>query len=357
MYRWQKESFVLVASIAMNKTNPGDFFSHRLFLPPFFLLSSRESTFLFCSILILLSALMFESADVINASDVDDIGAGQYLLVVFVIGVVVVSSVYFIFALNVELYRSFAHFMKVRRKVKAEKKAGTTKKKKTKKTKTPKAKKKKKTMFGFGSKQSHVSDDNNDNGGDGVGGDGSASVSSSFFSGGPESKGSGEGGKCRSGSEIEYRSNPLRSPLRLRKAASTAGGGGVNDDPSRTPSSTTTTTSSGTTGSTTSDVTSDAGSAVVHGSQDGVGRLGRKWQSAGDPELRWGGGGDGERPTSEHINPLHLAVAKRASSPRNMALYGRMQKHTSSQRHASSMSPSATAAKMAMMKKHSSVTM
>ena len=242
---------------------------------------------------------MFQSADVINASDVEDIGAGQYLLVVFVIGVVVVSSVYFIFALNVELYRSFAHFMKVRRKVKAEKKAGKKKKKKKKTTMSSSC---------FGSRQSHVSDDDSDNGSDGVCGDGSASVSSSFFSTGPESKGSGEGGNRRSGSEFEYRSNPLRSPLRLRKTASTAGtaGGGANDDPPLTISS-------DTTGSTTS----------------------------GDAE----DGGDGERPTSEHVNPFHLAKQR-----------SRMQKHTSSQRHASPRN-SSSAANLLMTQKHSSISM
>ena len=102
--------------------------------------------FHFCSILILLSALMFESGANIekkplvcfksapvagNATDAkaeeEKIAASQYLLVVFVITIVVVSSLYFLIALMGELSRSCSHFLKVNRSRKKDKKNDKTK--------------------------------------------------------------------------------------------------------------------------------------------------------------------------------------------------------------------------------------
>ena len=52
----------------------------------------------------------------------EEVDASHYVLVVFVISVVVVSSLYFFLALGNELRNSFAHFCKVRRTVKKQKK-------------------------------------------------------------------------------------------------------------------------------------------------------------------------------------------------------------------------------------------
>ena len=97
----------------------------------------RLQIFHFCSILILLSALMFESGaktvravgrefpiTTINgtAAVEEKVDASHYVLVVFVISIVVVSSLYFFLALGNELRNSFAHFCKVRRTVKKQKK-------------------------------------------------------------------------------------------------------------------------------------------------------------------------------------------------------------------------------------------
>jgi len=52
----------------------------------------------------------------------EKVDASHYVLVVFVISIVVVSSLYFFLALGNELRNSFAHFCKVRRTVKKQKK-------------------------------------------------------------------------------------------------------------------------------------------------------------------------------------------------------------------------------------------
>ena len=52
----------------------------------------------------------------------EEVDASHYVLVVFVISIVVVSSLYFFLALGNELRNSFAHFCKVRRTVKKQKK-------------------------------------------------------------------------------------------------------------------------------------------------------------------------------------------------------------------------------------------
>ena len=100
---------------------------------------SPPQIFHFCSILILLSALMFESGAAIekeplvcfkeaavNATDAkaeeEKIAASQYLLVVFVIAIVVVSTLYFFAALIGELSRSCSHFLKVNRSRKNDRK-------------------------------------------------------------------------------------------------------------------------------------------------------------------------------------------------------------------------------------------
>ena len=89
--------------------------------------------FHFCSILILLSALMFEAADIKSARKTllaerngtaaveEEIDASHYVLVVFVITIVVASSLYFFVALGNELRHSFSHFCKVKRSAKKKK--------------------------------------------------------------------------------------------------------------------------------------------------------------------------------------------------------------------------------------------
>ena len=98
--------------------------------------------FHFCSILILLSALMFESgtkiekeplvcfkaAPAVNTTaSTEEVAAQQYVLVVFVIAIVVVSTLYFFMALIGELSRSCSHFLKVNRTRKKTKKKGKEK--------------------------------------------------------------------------------------------------------------------------------------------------------------------------------------------------------------------------------------
>ena len=105
--------------------------------------NTMETIFHFCSILILLCALMFESGtsgggskttrrsaeltaapilgDAQTAGAEANDGAEHYLLVVFVISVVALSSIYFMVALLSEVIRSFSHFarvMKQRKQVK-----------------------------------------------------------------------------------------------------------------------------------------------------------------------------------------------------------------------------------------------
>merc|ERR1712028_96293 len=113
---------------------PSNTFSEKLYVSKHFLMdyNTMETIFHFCSILILLSALMFESGAAIekeplayfkeaavNATDAkaeeEKIAASQYLLVVFVITIVVVSTLYFFAALIGELSRSCPHFLKVNR--------------------------------------------------------------------------------------------------------------------------------------------------------------------------------------------------------------------------------------------------
>ena len=89
--------------------------------------------FHFCSILILLSALMFQSSESGpltrfettegNTTTVQEKhDASHYFLVVFVISIVVVSSLYFFVALGNELHHSFSHFLKVNRTRKKQRK-------------------------------------------------------------------------------------------------------------------------------------------------------------------------------------------------------------------------------------------
>ena len=111
--------------------------------------NTMETIFHFCSILILLCALMFESGsqgnlsggssktakrnaalaaaptlgDTSAAGAVENEGAEHYLLVVFVISVVALSSIYFMFALLSEVIRSFSHFARVMRQRKQTKKS------------------------------------------------------------------------------------------------------------------------------------------------------------------------------------------------------------------------------------------
>ena len=83
-----------------------------------------ETTFLFCSVLVILSALIFESGRTSeNANSItlpasnqtkrteDDIADSEYVMVVFVIGIVVLSTMYFGVVLLLEMYRS-CHFYK-----------------------------------------------------------------------------------------------------------------------------------------------------------------------------------------------------------------------------------------------------
>ena len=77
-----------------------------------------ESTFLFCSILVLLSALIFES----GKSKDGNITGFDYVVVVLVISVVALSSVYFGWVLMIEVYRSCAFYRSVVGKRKREKK-------------------------------------------------------------------------------------------------------------------------------------------------------------------------------------------------------------------------------------------
>jgi hypothetical protein len=110
--------------------------------------NTMETIFHFCSILILLCALMFESgsqgdlggggsntakknAELVAAPTLGDAptagaeaneGAEHYLLVVFVISVVALSSIYFMFALLSEVVRSFSHFARVMKQRKQTKK-------------------------------------------------------------------------------------------------------------------------------------------------------------------------------------------------------------------------------------------
>jgi hypothetical protein len=109
--------------------------------------NTMETIFHFCSILILLCALMFESgnkgdlsgtkaakrnAELVAAPTLGDAptagaeandGAEHYLLVVFVISVVALSSIYFMFALLSEVFRSFSHFARVMKQRKQAKKS------------------------------------------------------------------------------------------------------------------------------------------------------------------------------------------------------------------------------------------
>ena len=111
--------------------------------------NTMETIFHFCSILILLCALMFESgsqgdlggggsntakknAELVAAPTLGDApkagaeaneGAEHYLLVVFVISVVALSSIYFMFALLSEVVRSFSHFARVMKQRKQAKKS------------------------------------------------------------------------------------------------------------------------------------------------------------------------------------------------------------------------------------------
>ena len=57
----------------------------------------------------------------VNATQSDEIAASDYVLVVFVITIVVVSSLYFFLALIGELVRSCSHFLKVNRSRKKDK--------------------------------------------------------------------------------------------------------------------------------------------------------------------------------------------------------------------------------------------
>jgi hypothetical protein len=103
--------------------------------------NTMETIFHFCSILILLCALMFESGSQGDLSGTkaaktakrneapaaagaaENDGAEHYLLVVFVISVVALSSIYFMFALLSEVIRSFSHFARVMKQRKEGKKA------------------------------------------------------------------------------------------------------------------------------------------------------------------------------------------------------------------------------------------
>ena len=108
-----------------------------LFTPPHSqpTISTHYQIFHFCSILILLSALMFESGAQIEKKSPscsaipnatltagEKVTASHYVLVVFVIIIVVVSSLYFFLALFLELSRSCSHFLKVNRSRKKDKK-------------------------------------------------------------------------------------------------------------------------------------------------------------------------------------------------------------------------------------------
>jgi hypothetical protein len=115
--------------------------------------NTMETIFHFCSILILLCALMFESGnqgdlsgtkaaktakrnealagDTSTAGEGVNQGAEHYLLVVFVISVVALSSIYFMFALLTEVFRSFSHFARVMKQRKQAKKAMKAAKKNT----------------------------------------------------------------------------------------------------------------------------------------------------------------------------------------------------------------------------------
>ena len=115
--------------------------------------NTMETIFHFCSILILLCALMFESgsqgdlrggggsktakrnaalaaAPTLGDASATDVvvvneGAEHYLLVIFVIFIVAASSIYFMWALGSEVIRSFLHFarvMKQQKKVKKQEK-------------------------------------------------------------------------------------------------------------------------------------------------------------------------------------------------------------------------------------------
>ena len=63
---------------------------------------------------------MFHSA---NAKNDKDLEASDYVLVVFVIGIVAISSLYFCVVLTVEMYRSFRYYKTVVKERKREKKA------------------------------------------------------------------------------------------------------------------------------------------------------------------------------------------------------------------------------------------
>ena len=78
-----------------------------------------KSTFLFCSILVLLSALIFVSSKSTDGT----ISGLDYVMVVLVIGIVALSSLYFLWVLLIEMYRSVAFYRKVLRKRSREKKA------------------------------------------------------------------------------------------------------------------------------------------------------------------------------------------------------------------------------------------
>ena len=103
-------------------------------------LPTHYQIFHFCSILILLSALMFESGAQIEKKSPscsaipnatltagEKVNASHYVLVVFVITIVVVSSLYFFLALFLELSRSCSHFLKVNRSRKKDKKKAAKK--------------------------------------------------------------------------------------------------------------------------------------------------------------------------------------------------------------------------------------